>query len=133
MKNRFVSTDSSGLSSRTRIKEVNILLPNIRAEFYVRLYTLLEVQPEVIEEGYEIFIRDTVTGKEFSAGLTGFGPGYFANENSGEMIALVTQFHESLLRDLPELKDCQLEIEHDFGKSVLGCKNGQVFAQDLED
>lgn len=133
MKKRFVSTDGSGLRSRTRIKEVNILLPNIRAEFYVRLYSLLEVQPEVIEEGYEFFIRDTETGKEFSAGLTGFGPGYFANENSEEMIALVSKFHESLLRDLPELKPCRLEIENDFGKSILGYENGQIFARDIED
>ena len=116
-----------------RIKDISILLPKIRSEFFVRLYTLLNANPETSHEGYEFFIKDKVTGLEFSAGLTGFGPGYFCVDSSEKAREIVNLFHEILFNNLLELKDCRLEIEHDFGKTILGYENGSFLEIDEEE
>nr|MBA3900930.1 hypothetical protein [Bacteroidota bacterium] len=123
MTNRFIKSNSTYLSKRERIKDISIIIPKIRSEFYVRLYSLLDCEPEISDKGYEFFIKDTLTAKEFSAGLTGFGPGYFALDKSNEMIDLVSKFHDSLFNKLTDLKECKIEIENDFGKSVFGYEN----------
>ncbi len=133
MTHRFVKSNSSNLRNRERVKDVSIIIPKIRSEFYVRLYSLLEFEPEISDEGYEFFIKDTQTGKEFSAGLTGFGPGYFASDKSAETIDLASKFHDILFNELSELKECRIEIEHDFGKSVFGYADKELIEIDIEE
>lgn len=133
MTDRFVKSNSLNLRSRERVKEVSIIIPKIRSEFYVRLFSLLDCEPEISDEGYEFFIKDIQTGKEFSAGLTGFGPGYFATDKSTDTIDLVSEFHEFLFKELTGLKECKIEITHDFGKSVFGYQNNELIEIDIEE
>jgi hypothetical protein len=133
MNERFQHNNRPSFQSFTRIKDVSIIIPQIRAEFYVRLYSLLEIEPEVTDEGYDIFIEDVLTGKSFSAGLSGFGPGYFAVDESAAIKQLIEDFHDTLFNTKMEMKDCQMEFEHDFGKTILGFKNGKLIEQDILD
>ena len=133
MTKRFIKSTNTNLGKQERIKDVSIIILKIRSEFYVRLHSLLDFDPEISDEGYEFFIRDIETGKEFSAGLTGFGPGYFAQDKSTETIDLVSQFHEFLFREFTDLKECKIEIEHDFGKSVFGYHNNELIEVDIEE
>ena len=132
MRDRFIKSNSSYLRNRERVKDISITIPKIRSEFYVRLYTLLNCDPEISYEGYEFFIKDIQTGKEFSAGLTGFGPGYFATDKSIETMDMVSQFHDYLFKGLSDLKECKIEIEHDFGRSVFGFQNNELIEIDIE-
>ncbi len=77
---RFYAVKCPNYKSFTRIKDVSIIIPNIRAEFYVRLFSFLDTNPEVTDEGYEFFIEDKLTGHFFSAGLTGFGPQHLPSQ-----------------------------------------------------
>jgi hypothetical protein len=130
---KYISSNSDNIRSRNRVKEISILIPKIRAEFYVRLFSLLKSDPEVSEEGYEFFIKDNQTGKEFSAGLTGFGVGYFASENTTEILELISTFHNYLFQEFTELKECRIEIENDYGKSIFGYENEKIIEVDIED
>ena len=116
-----------------RIKTIHILIPKIRAEFYVRLKSFLNFEPEVNFEGYEFYVKDTVSNKIFSAALTSFGPGYFAKEDSQEIKLIIEAFHEQIFSDNLLLKDCKIEFEHDFGKSIFSCKNGIISELDIEE
>jgi len=111
------------------VKALSIQTPKIRAEFFVRLYSLFGTNPEVSYEGYEFFIKDKITGLEFSAGLTGFGPGYFCADKSTGALEIIDLFHEELF-NIPDLKECNLEIEHDFGKTRLGYVHGSMIEID---
>ena len=131
MKNRFIYNPTKVTGNRVKSKD--ILKPKIRAEFYVRLFSLLNFEPEISFEGYEFYIKDTITGLEFSAGLTGFGPGYFSKETSSGIESLIDEF-DSLLFDVDlTLMDCQIEYEHDFGKSILSCVKGQIREADIHE
>ena len=123
---------SKNKKSGYRIKDISIIIPKIRSEFFVRLYTLLNSNPESSNEGYEFFIKDKVTGLEFSAGLTGFGPGYFCADSSEKARETIEIFHETLFK-LSKLKDCKLEIQHDFGKTILGYENDSFVEIDEEE
>ena len=129
MKERFKL--NSKLEAGDRVKDINILLPKRRSEFYVRLYTLFNANPQVSYEGYEYFIIDTLTGVEFSAGLTGFGPGYFSSDHSVKVKDTIDYFHEILFKQ-SEFKDCRLEMENDFGKTILGYENNGFIEIDEE-
>lgn len=131
MESRFVKNNNH--RSGARVKDISILIPKIRSEFYVRLYTLLGTNPEVSDEGYEFFIKDRLTGLEFSAGLTGFGPGYFSNDNSPGAKEIIDLFHEDLFKNLTELKECKLEFQHDFGNTFLGYEKGSLIEIDEEE
>jgi hypothetical protein len=78
-------------NSGTRILDKNLLIPKIRAEFYVRLYSYLLFEPEIFYEGYEFHIKDLQSGIAFSAGLTGFGLGYFGAENSENTRGIISE------------------------------------------
>jgi len=129
MKNRFIY--NSNKTSGQRVKDKNLQLPKIIAEFYVRLASLLGQEPEVRFEGYESYIKDPVTGIEFSAGLSGFGPGYFCNEDSPEALRIIDEFDKVLFSDGLNLVDCRMEYFHDFGKTILSCKNGVISKLDI--
>jgi len=131
MPNRFEK--SHNRKSGNRVKDVSILIPKIRSEFFVRLYTYFGTDPDVGYEGYEFFIKDNLTGLEFSAGLTGFGPGYFSADNSVQAKGIIDLFHEDLFKNITELKDCKLVIQHDFGKTTLGYENGSLIEIDEEE
>jgi hypothetical protein len=131
MKNRF--QNSNNQISGNRVKDISIILPRIRSEFLVRLYTLLNKNPEVSYEGYEFFIIDKLTGLEFSAGLTGFGLGYFCTDNSLQTMEIIDLFHNELFNGITEFKECKIEILHDFGKSILGFDGNSLIEIDEED
>jgi hypothetical protein len=131
MENRFEKNNNP--KSGDRIKDISITIPKIRSEFYVRLYTYFETNPDEIYEGYEFFIKDKITGLEFSAGLTGFGPGYFSTDSSDQATEVVNLFHEVLFKNITEFKECKLEFQNDFGKTILGYKNGNLIEIDEEE
>jgi len=116
-----------------RIKNIDITIPKIRAEFYVRLTSFLGFAPEITEEGYEFYIKDTYSEKSFSAALTAFGTGYFAEENSKSFLVLIDDFNNQVFNPDLKLVDCSIEIEHDFGKSIFSCKNGVISEIDIEE
>jgi hypothetical protein len=132
-KMKYETTNSTNLRTRSRVIDLNIMTPKIRAEFYVRLYSLLNTKPEKSFEGYEFFIKDTETGLEFSAGLNGFGVGYFAENNSTKTIENINKFNDLLFNQFTQLKECKIELENDFGKSILGFENGKIIEIDIED
>ncbi len=132
-KMKYEATNSTNLKTRSRVIDLNIMTPKIRAEFYVRLYSLLNTKPEKSFEGYEFFIKDTETGLEFSAGLTGFGVGYFAENNSTKTIENINKFNDLLFNQFTQLKDCKIELENDYGKSIFGFENGKIIEIDIED
>jgi hypothetical protein len=132
-KMKYETTNSINLRTRSRVIDLNIMTPKIRAEFYVRLYSLLNTKPEKSFEGYEFFIKDTETGLEFSAGLTGFGVGYFAENNSTKTIENINKFNDLLFNQFTQLKDCKIELENDYGKSIFGFENGKIIEIDVED
>jgi hypothetical protein len=131
MEKRFIKSLTA--RSADRVKDLNILIPKIRSEFFVRLYTYFGTYPDVSSEGYEFFIMDKLTGLEFSAGLTGFGPGYFSADNSAQAKEVIDLFHEDLFKKVGELKDCKLEIQNDFGKTILGYDKGTFIEIDEEE
>ena len=133
MKDQFIKTTSSNLRSRKRIKDISIIILKIRSEFYARLRSLLDTDPEISSEGFEFFIKDTQTGFEFGAGLTGFGPGYFSVNDSTESKEIVNSFHDRLFKEFSNLKECKLEIINDYGKTILGYNNGDFIELDIED
>lgn len=130
---KYESTNSINLKTRSRVIDLDIMKPKIRAEFYVRLYSLLKTKPEESFEGYEFFIKDAETGLEFSAGLTGFGVGYFAENNSTKTIEIINKFNDLLFNQFLDLKDCKMELENDFGKSIFGFENGKIIEIDIEE
>jgi hypothetical protein len=133
MKTRYSIIDNPKFSNSERILDINIMTPKIRAELFIRLYSLFESYPEISDEGYEFYIKDNQTEKEFSAALTGFGPGYFSKDKSEEMKQLVTEFHNKLFNSFSDLKDCKIEITHDFGKTILGYENDSIIEIDYEE
>lgn len=131
MQNRY--TKSLIFENGQRIKNVDIKLPKIRAEFFVRLYSVLGFKPEVSYGCYEFYIVDNVKGLEFSAGLTDFGPGYFAKENSEEMITAIEMFDQVVFNPNLKFQDCKMSYNHDFGTSNLSCENGVVVELDFDE
>ena len=120
-------------ANRVRVKSKDLQTPKIRSEFFVKLFSLLKFDPEIIYEGFEFYIKDTVSGIEFSAGLNGFGPGYFCSENSTESISIINEFDEEVFSENSILLDCSLEYVHDFGKTILSCSAGEINELDIED
>ena len=43
------------------------------------------------------------------------------------------KFHDILFNELSELKECRIEIEHDFGKSVFGYADKELIEIDIEE
>lgn len=70
---------------------------------------------------------------EFSAGLTGFGVGYFAENNSTKTIENINKFNDLLFNQFTQLKDCKIDLENDYGKSIFGFENGKIIEIDIED
>mgnify|MGYP003610354716 CR=1 FL=1 len=130
---KYEPISSQNFKERRRVIDLDISKPKIRAEFYVRLYSLLKTKPEKSYEGYEFFIKDKQTGLEFSAGLTGFGVGYFAKDNSRKTIETINRFNDFLFDEFSDFKDCKIEVENDFGKSIFGYEKGKIIEIDIEE
>lgn len=132
MQARYIENISPYWQS-SRLKSKDLFIENIFAQFYVRLYSFLNFYPQITFEGYEFHIKDTKTGLDFSAGLTGSGPGYFGNPFSFGLNDLIEEFDQELFSEELKLLDCEIAFEHDFGKTILGCKNGIVFKKEEVD
>ena len=132
VKMNYKSINGASLHNTIRVVDLNMLQPKISAEFFVRLFSLLNTKPEENSEGYEFFIKDIETGLEFSAALTGFGAGYFAEKKSKQVVENIKKFND-LLFNYKELKECKIEIGHDFGKSILGYENGKIIEIEIEE
>jgi hypothetical protein len=130
---KYESINSQNLKTRSRVIDLDIMKPKIRAEFYVRLYSFLKTEPEKSYEGYEFFIRDKETGLEFSAALTGFGVGYFAKDNSTKTIENINKFNDFLFNHFSEFKDCKIQLKNDFGQSIFGYENEKIIEIDIEE
>lgn len=124
MHKRFKSIPQTDTGDR--VKDVNILLPQIIPGFFVRLYSYFENYPEPSFEGYEFYVKDVESGLEFSAGLTGFGPGYFCKDPSKNALEIIEIFHEQLFDPQLVLKECEYVFETDFGKTTIGFKDGKL-------
>ncbi len=96
---------SNNHRSGDRIKDLSILIPKIRAEFFVRLYSYFGTYPPLGYEGLEFFIKDKLSHLEFSAGLTGFGTGYFSEDTSDQAKEIIDLFHEDLFKNPTEFKN----------------------------
>ena len=45
---------------------------------------------------------------------------------------MINEFHNDLFNELIDLKECRIEFEHDFGKSILGYENEKIIEIDTE-
>lgn len=110
--------------SNIRIKSLSIR-EDVFCEFYVRLFSLLGAQPEKQFEGFTFHILDSENDFSFDAGLTGFGAGYFAEEDNPKTKKILGEFNDILYSKDLKLKDCSITYEHDFGETTFGYRNGQ--------
>ena len=110
--------------SNIRIKSLTINTDAV-CEFYVRLYSLLGAQPEKYYEGFAFRIYDNENDFYFEASLTGFGAGYFAEEDNDKTQKIVNKFNDILCAVDLKLKEYSLTYEHDFGELTFGYKNGE--------
>ena len=131
MQSRYIFNPAK--TSGLRVKSKDIQTPKIRAEFYVRLYSLLQFKPEITFEGYDFYIKDTVSGLTFNAGLSGFGAGYFSKEKSDDIEKIIIEFDEIVFNQNLRLVDCQIEYQHDFGKTVIGFSKGKIIELDFNE
>lgn len=100
--------------------------PKITARLFVRLYSLLRIEPEVIYEGFLFSIKDNETGLHFGAGCCATGVGYFANDQNEKTIENIQLFNHYLFSDTIELKECSLSFEHDYGETKIGYSNDEM-------
>lgn len=126
MNSRFKITQFH--KSNIRIKSLAIK-NEVFGEFYVRLFSLLGVQPEKHFEGFTFQILDSENDFSFEASLTGFGAGYFAEEDNPKTKKILGEFNEILYDKDLKLKECSITYEHDSGETTFGYRNGQ-FIQD---
>ena len=119
--NRYEITTTSKSSTKVLDLPIN---NDYFCEFYVRLYSLLGQDPQMRYEGFSFLIHDKKNDFYFEAALTGFGAGYFAENNTSDTQALVNEFHNMLYSDKLILKDCSLTNEHDFGTTTYAFHNG---------
>ncbi|WP_196889259.1 hypothetical protein [Aureivirga sp. CE67] len=131
MQQRFI--ENKRKSTGDRIESKNIAIPKIRAEFFVRLFSFLGFEPDVTEEGYAFYIQDSETGLNFSAELTGFGPGYFSKENPEEVLKNIKEFDQLVFSEDLDLKETSFSYEHDFGTTILAYKNNEILETDIPD
>ena len=124
---RYLKIESKKLnfSELKRLHSLDIS-NEVFCDFYSKLYTLLGKENEITDEGFGYFIKDTKTNVKFSAALTGFGAGYFGKE---EDLEVILEFEKLRTEQIPI--DCHLEYEHDFGKTILGAKNGIPFFEEI--
>ena len=132
MQSRYISSSVNDFSELEKIFTMDLSFPKIRAEYYVRLHSLLETKGTPHYEGFEFIIHDIQTDTKFTLALTGFGLSYFAEKNSTEIQNCINEFNTYLFSEFNNLSECTFEYEHDFGKTILGCKNGEVFEIDEE-
>lgn len=118
--------------AKTRV----VSLPTKQAvfcDFYVRLYAFLGEPSSVQFEGFTYTIYDQKNDFYFSAELNGFGAGYFAGDDTQSTKNYLKEFHAQLFASDLELKDCLLEYEHDFGRSVMGFAKGEIICREIEE
>ncbi|WP_107037540.1 hypothetical protein [Brumimicrobium mesophilum] len=122
MNSRFQITQFQ--KSNIRIKSL-VIKNDVICEFYVRLYSFLGANPAIHFEGFTFQILDNKNDFSFEASLTGFGAGYFAEEDNPKTKRILNEFHEALYAKDLELKECSFTYEHDFGETNFGYQNGQ--------
>lgn len=126
MNSRFQITQFQ--KSNIRIKSLPIS-DDTFCEFYVRLYSLLGKNPTLHFEGFTFQILDNENDFSFEASLTGFGAGYFAEEDNQKTKHILNEFNQALYSKNLALKDCSITYEHDFGETTFGYKNGKFIIQ----
>ena len=128
VENRYTKIDSQELKLSELIRLHSLEISNEAfCDFYSKLYTILGIENEITDEGFSYYIKDNKTNIKFSAALTGFGAGYFGKK---EDLAIVLEFEK--IRKAATPIDYRLEYEHDFGKTILGAKNGTPFFEEEE-
>ena len=118
---RFTITEIH--KSNIRIKSLPIS-NDATCEFYVRLFSMLGFQPEKHYEGFTFRIYDKENDFYFEAGLTGFGAGYFAEEDNSKTQKILNEFNAIVYANDLKLKECSITFAHDFGETSFGYKNG---------
>jgi len=128
METRFVKIDRKEIkvSQLRRVYSLEVSNESF-CDFYSKLYTMLGKENQIMDEGFSFYIKDTKTDVKFSADLTGFGAGYFGKE---EDLEVILEFEKIRQKQIPV--DCQMEYAHDFGKTILGAKNGIPFSIEIE-
>lgn len=130
---RYKKISIQEIGSLNRVVDLDIGIPKIRSNFYARLYSLFGDPSDTSYEGYEYFIKDEESNLKFSAALTGFGLGYFAETNDDPTNKILEEFHNFLFAESLKMKDCSLTFEHDFGKTIVGYENGSLVEIDNEE
>lgn len=115
-----------------RIALLNIFTPNIIGQLYSRLFTLFGNPKEVMFEGFMYYLADKKNQINFGIGLTQSGIGYFGEKKSKKVLKQLKEFDELIFSSNLKITDCQIEIENDIGKIILGSKNGIPFQKEEE-
>ncbi|WNJ17948.1 hypothetical protein [Pontibacter sp. G13] len=119
---RYIHKDLQGASQSVLSLPVS---NEVFCEFFVRLYSLLGESYAIMYEGFVFGIYDQQADVSFSAGLSGFGASYYAQDGSDQMRELIRAFHDNLYSAELELKPCMIEFGHDFGTTTLGYQAGK--------
>lgn len=133
MEERYVPVTADHFSQLEKIATIDIGIPKVSSEFYVRLYSLLGVEPTVMYEGYEFYIMDEKTQTSFTLALNGFGIAYWSDTASQQVMDVINEFHDYLFNQFNDLKECQNEFQHDYGRTVIGYRDGQIIEEFYED
>ena len=130
-KERYSKNDEPDFQIK-RIALLNVFTPNIIGQLYSRLFTLFGNPKKVMFEGFIYYLADKKNQINFGIGLTQSGIGYFAEKKSKKILKQLKEFDELIFSSNLKIADCQIEIENDFGKIILGSKNGIPFQKEEE-
>lgn len=127
---RFIKLDSSGPSPEVRqlVIPVDISKRKALSSFYASLHSLLGPPTLRRHEGYCYLVQDRETGALFYAELNQFGQGYYGDPRAkGAMETF------EAMRQATQPVPCSFEYEHDFGRTVLGWQDGELFEKHIEE
>lgn len=130
-KERYSKNNESDLQIK-KIALLNTFTPNFIGQLYSRLFTVFGNPKEVIFEGFMYYLTDKKNQINFGIGLTQSGIGYFAEKKSKKILKQLQEFDELIFSANLKIADCQIEIENDFGKMILGSKDGIPFQKEEE-
>ena len=112
-----------------RICSKDLTKPYCTSRFFAQLYSLFGAPSSIFDEGFSYLVRDAQRNEYFWAELTGFGPGYFGNPASETTREAIRAFDAHL--ETVVLKDCRIEVATDFGRLILGARNGVPFEEEI--
>ena len=124
------------------IKEVNcqrlilsydLSQPKIISQVFSHLFSLFQENPEINFEGFMYSIIDTYNNEKFCAGLSSTGIGYYASEQNELIMNSLNDFHNLIFSSDNKLVECSIIYEHDFGKTEIGYRNGQLIEIQMDD